>query len=238
MKNLFFLIAFALLAACTDPGTNSQENGEAATNSTPVEQTVAADTIASPVGFTKLGEATGDLDKDGVDEMALIYDTGKEGEIGTEREIHIFKQTNGTWELWHKSTGAVMASQSGGVMGDPFQDAKVENGSLVITHFGGSRSKWTYTHRFRFQNGDWQLIGATSHSGAPCEYFVNVDYNLSTGKIIFTKEIENCDNEEDVKTIKETKDFVIKSAKLPSMDGFNPGANELKLPKVEDAVYY
>ena len=226
------------MAACTSPGSNTTENAEAPADTALVEQAAPSGNLAAPAGFTKLGEATGDLDKDGTADMAVVFDTGVEGEIGTEREIHIFKQNNGNWELWHKSAGAVMGSQGGGVMGDPFQEVKIENGSLVINHFGGSRSKWTYTHRFRFQNGDWQLIGATSHAGAPCEYFEDVDYNLSTGKIIYTKEIENCDNEEEVKSIKETKDFVIKAAKMPSMDGFNPGGNELKLPGLESSLYY
>lgn len=125
------------------------------------------------------------------------------------------------------------------MMGDPFHEVDVERGCIVFNQSGGSRHKWAYTHRFRNQNGGWQLIGATVEFGAPCESWENYDYNLSNGKIIYKKEIEDCDGEEGQTITKtETKDFVRKMDKLPEMDGFYPGDNELKIPNSDQSFYF
>lgn len=241
MKMYLLLFATILLAACqgnkSQPETGSSTAADTTANE--VYPAATADSIPSPAGLTKLGETTGDLDKDGKEEKAIVYDTKRETEMGTERELHIFKSNNGQWELWHKAIGPVMPSQNGGMMGDPFQEMTIENGTLVLNHFGGSRSKWTFTHRYRFQDAAWKLIGATTNTGSPCDYWENYDYNLSTGKINYKKEVEDCSKSEDNPTItKTTKDFTNKPKSLPAMDGFHPGENEVKLAKMEEAFYY
>lgn len=245
MKNYLLLFAaVAMLSACQGNQPNAPTENTAPAAADGLAQpaaTAAVDTIASPAGMTKLGEASGDLDKDGQAETVIVYDTQRQSkdDEGTERELHIFKSKEGKWELWHKSLGPVMNSQSGGLMGDPFQEVKVENGSIVLKHFGGSRSKWTYTHRFRWQEDDWKLIGATTVSGTPCEYWESYDYNLSTGTINYEKETEDCtESEDNPKTTKTAKAFTQKTKALPSMDGFHPGASELKLKGAKDAFYY
>ena len=120
-------------------------------------------------------------------------------------------------------------------MGDPFDGISIEKNCIVINHFGGSRQKWNYTHRYRYQNGDFQLIGANVFSGAPCDYFETFDYNLSNGKIKYEKEIEDCDK----KTSKiEKKEMIWKEEALPSMDGFFPGTNKMTFTDYETTVYY
>jgi hypothetical protein len=47
------------------------------------------------------------------------------------------------------------------------------------------------TDKYRFQNGHFELIGYSSSSGKPEEYWTDVDFNLSTGQINFDKEVEN-----------------------------------------------
>ncbi len=242
---LFFIICIAF-TACKEQGSTSTSTTEPADTTdteaaAPAESAAAApqDSINPPTGFKVLGSAKGDLDKDGQAEQAVVYDTPREGDMGTERELHIFKLKEGKWELWHKASGVVLGSQQGGVMGDPFKEVKVENGSVVLSHFGGSRSKWHYTHRFRFQNNDWQLIGATVNNGAPCDYFEDFDYNLSTGKIHYKKTTEDCSKSEDNPITKTTeKDFEMKPKSLPSMSSFRTGENQLRLPKTEIEFYY
>ncbi|MBI1225809.1 MAG: hypothetical protein GC192_11280 [Bacteroidetes bacterium] len=219
-------------SATTEDEPAAEESGTAPA---PVE----TENIPTPKGFEVIGAAKGDLDKDGTPEKVIVYDTPHQTDFGTERELHIFKQKGSAWELWHKSVGAVLPSQQGGVMGDPFEEVKVENGSLVISHFGGSREKWHYTHRFRLQNNDWQLIGATANSGAPCDYFEDFDYNLSTGKINYSKTTEDCEKSEEHPVTKtEKKDFMVKLKSLPKMDGFHPGENKVALPKTDIEFYY
>ena len=246
MKYFCFLFSFLLLTvfACTDKSANPATSSAAAeaqteTSAPATTETPFQDSIPPPVGYVFLASAKGDLDKDGQDEKAVVYDTGRQTDYGSEREIQIFKKKDTGWELWHKSVGPVMGSEQGGVMGDPFEGLSIENGSLVLSHFGGSREKWHYTHRFRFQNNDWQLIGATVNNGAPCDYFEDFDYNLSTGKIDYKKTTEDCEKSEEHPVTKTTqKDFVVKPKALPSMDGFHPGENQIKLPKTDIEFYY
>lgn len=242
---IFFAAAALLLTAC---GGNQQEastEGTSAAATDTVSTTAeaapatAVDTVASPAGFTKLGEASGDLDKDGQDETVTVFSTDKEDDGGKIRELHVYKKKDGKWDLWKKATGPVMGSESGGVMGDPFQEVKVENGAIVLTQSGGSRYKWTYTHRFRFQDNDWKLIGTTYVTGTPCEYWENFDYNLSTGRINYEIEKEDCsESEENPKVTKSSKTFTHKLKALPSMDGFSAGSTSLELKGTKEGFYY
>lgn len=193
------------------------------------------DLIKTPRSFEKIGEAEGDLDQDGISEKIIVYDTKKQTDLGTERQIYIYKKNHEKWELWKKSIGAVLPSQHGGMMGDPFQGISIKRNCIIIDHFGGSRQKWSYTHKFRYQNGNFELIGATVNFGAPCDYWVNLDYNLSTGKIYYKKETENCESES---SIIEKKELTKKLKKLPTMDGFYPGDNEIKFPNSKIDMYY
>lgn len=244
------LLASLTFAACTDNAGNATTEDATVTSedttatavepgTTEAEAATFKDDVPPPAGFDVLGGAKGDLDKDNTEEKVVVYNTQRQTDFGTERELHIYKQKNGGWELWHKSVGAVLPSENGGMMGDPFESVSIENGSIVLQHFGGSRQKWHYTHRFRNQNNGWQLIGATVNNGSPCDYFENFDYNLSTGKINYEKTTEDCEKSEDnpvTKTVK--KDFVVKMASLPNIDSFHPGENEVKLPKSDIVFYY
>ncbi|MEM6804096.1 MAG: hypothetical protein AAF696_22015 [Bacteroidota bacterium] len=202
------------------------------TEPTPIEM----EPIEIPEGYSLIGETEGDLDKDGKDEKIQVYDTGAEAELGTERALYIYKANKNTWEIWHKSQGAVLSSRHGGVLGDPFEDIRIERGAIVIDHFGGSRVKWNYTHRYRFQKNDWYLIGASIRYGAPCDFWDHFDYNLSTGKIDIKKEVENCDDESQKKET--TYSFTHKLSPLPKMDGIYPGDTEVKSPEAEESFYY
>ena len=191
--------------------------------------------IQKPKSFKIIEEIEGDLDKDGISEKVIVYDTKKEIDLGTERQIYIYKRKNNNWKFWKKSIGAILPSEHGGLMGDPFEGISIERNCIVINHFGGSRQKWNYTHRFRFQSGEFQLIGATVNFGSPCDYFERLDYNLSNGKIKYEKEIENCEKETS-KIVK--KEMIRKLESLPIMNGFYPGDNEIKFPNSKITMYY
>ena len=146
--------------------------------------------IQKPKSFKIIEEIEGDLDKDGISEKVIVYDTEKEIDLGTERQIYIYKKKKNNWELWEKSIGAILPSEHGGMMGDPFEGISIERNCIVINHFGGSRQKWNYTHRFRFQSGEFQLIVATVNFGSPCAYFESLDYNISNGKIKYKRKLK------------------------------------------------
>ncbi|WP_378184079.1 hypothetical protein [Aquimarina sp. SS2-1] len=193
------------------------------------------ETINTPKYFRILDETEGDLDKDEIPEKVIVYDTEKNTDFGTERQIYIYKKNKDRWQLWKKSVGAILPSEHGGMMGDPFVGISVERNCIVINHFGGSRQKWNYTHRFRYQNGAFELIGATVNFGSPCDYFFIFDYNLSNGKIHYKKETEDCENEN---SKIEKEEMIRKLETLPTMNGFYPGNNALTLSKSERTIYY
>lgn len=248
MKKTFILFAAAVLLLSACGGNQQEASTEATATTTDTTATAApeaapdaatADTVAIPAGMTKLGEASGDLDKDGQAEAVAVFNTGKEDDGGKVRELHVYKKKDGNWDLWKKATGPVMGSESGGVMGDPFQEVKIENGAIVLTQSGGSRYKWTHTHSFRFQDNDWKLIGATYMTGTPCEQWETFDYNLSTGAINYELEKEDCSQSEDnPKVTKSTKTFTNKLKALPSMDGYSAGSNSVELKGTVETFNY
>lgn len=246
-----FAAAVLLLTACenkqeaasTEASTPAADTlSTTAPGETTAPASAAVDSVAVPAGMKKLGEATGDLDKDGKPEAVAVFDTGKENDehgIGTSRELHIFQLKDGKWALWDKYIGAVMSSETGGVMGDPFQSVEIQNGTIVLKHMGGSRFKWDYTHRFRRQDEDWKLIGTTYVTGTDCEYWETFDYNLSTGSIHYELETEDCSKSTDNPVVaKTTKTFPNKLKALPSLKGFAPGSTSVELKGTKETFHY
>jgi len=179
------------------------------------------------------------LDKDQKPELAIVFDTGKQTDMGTGRVLQVYKNTSGRWRLWFKSTSVVLPSEHGGVSGDPLDGIEIIRGCIVVYHVGGSQQKWSYTHKYRFQQNNWYLIGATINNGAPCDSFENYDYNLSTGMIVAKLTTEKCnDNDEPIKSKTDKFNFVVKPAKPILMQAFVPGETMVKVPGGNLEFYY
>lgn len=186
--------------------------------------------------YWKLKATTnGNLDDDDAEEAVAVYEMPSIDDGDTEQVLAIFKKENGKWKLWNQTSAPIMSTQSGGMMGNPFDGISISNKSIVIKHFGGSRDKWAYTHRYRFQNGDWYLIGASVQYGAPCDYDVKFDYNISTGDATYKKTKENCDTGE-IKVIDSQK--TNKKIKPLKMNSFQVGNNDFKFPNLKDVINY
>ncbi|MCY0967846.1 hypothetical protein [Chryseobacterium wangxinyae] len=186
-----------------------------------------------PKGSTINETVDGDLDGDKIPEKAIVYNipTGKySGDI---REIQILKKINGKWIILEKSRNAIYRSDEGGMMGDPYQNTTIENGILNITHYGGSSWKWGGTDKYRFQNGHFELIGISSENGKPDEYWTTVDFNLSTGKLVFDKEVTN--TKEYGKSKNEI--FIKKGLKIHLQNRHQEKQREILLPKTKEKVY-
>jgi hypothetical protein len=176
----------------------------------------------------------GDLDGDKTPEKVIIYNTKDTTDLGNIREIQILKKVHGKWSLMEKSRNAVLESNAGGMMGDPYQDTEIKNGILMITQAGGSSWKWGYTDKYRFQNGKFELIGYESAYGKPEEYFTNVDFNLSTGQLNFEKEVEN--TAEYGKSKNET--YIKKGLKINLQNRNQKEQRRITLPKTKEEVYF
>ena len=187
-------------------------------------------------GFEIIVEKTGDLDNDGIDEKVIIYETNESTEYGNIREICILKSINGKWIDWQNSRNAVLKSEEGGMMGDPFEGIEIKSGILSINFFGGSSWKWSYTDKYRFQNNQFELIGYTSTYFKLCEYWNSVDFNLSTGKLNSKKEYEKCENQEQEIYKKENETFYKKGIHITLQ---NRQEKEIKIvtPKYGREIY-
>lgn len=227
-----------LLFSCSDSSdtTDSSDSAEISVEDSLVVvnesvELLPADRMISDIEMI-LGEAQGDLDKDGIEEKVVVYTTDIEGEFGKIRNLVVYKQENGKWTEWVLSDKAVLGSEGGGMMGDPFTSVSVEKGIIHIEHFGGSSWKWTEVDKYRFQEGDFYLIGHSSHYGKPCEYWDYYDYNLSTGDCVFEHEKDDCgDGFADEYEADFEEKFNHKMKVLPKMTSRVFGEYEIKTPK-------
>ena len=186
-----------------------------------------------PAGSTIIESVDGDLDGDKIPEKVIIYNTKDTTDFGNIREIQILKNFNGKWKILEKSRNAILESNSGGMMGDPYGDTKIEKGILIISQYGGSSWKWGYTDKYRFQNGHFELIGYDSTYGKPEEYFSSVEFNLSTGQLNFEKEVEN--TAEYGKSKKET--YIKKGLKIDLQNRNQKEQRKITLPRTKEDVY-
>ena len=102
---------------------------------------------------------------------------------------------------------------------------------MIITHFGVSRQKWRFIDKYRYQHKEFELIGITSFSGGPCDYWENIDYNISTGKIIYSNEVEDCDTGEAKIIKRENETFYFKLRKKPLLQNRNEVSTRIFSPK-------
>lgn len=180
--------------------------------------------------------AYGNLDDDEADEAVAVYEMPSVNNEDSDQVLAIFKKENDFWVLNKQTSAPILSTQSGGMMGNPFAGVSISRKTILVTNFGGSRQKWEYKNRYRFQNNDWYLIGSTLTFGAPCDYYVNFDYNLSTGDAVYKKTTDQCDRDSSKTSEKSYK--TNKKISLPTMDNFIPGSTVFKFPNLRDEVYY
>lgn len=124
----------------------------------------------------------GDLNKDGLTDMVIVYQpinmTGK-APVNLRTLRVLFKGKEGMYKLMAESH-LTKTDDGTDVF---FENITIKKGILSIHHsflYGGS------THRFRYQNKKFELIGVTHESGDD-SYSKGIDYNLMTGNYIVTE---------------------------------------------------
>lgn len=187
-----------------------------------------------PAGSTVIETVDGDLDGDKIPEKVIVYNTKDTTDMGNIREMQILKKVNGKWTILEKSRNAVMESRAGGMMGDPYGETKIEKGILIISQNGGSSWKWNVTDKYRYQNGHFELIGISSTSGRPGDYWKDIDFNLSTGQLNYSKEVEN--TAEYGKSLKET--YIKKGVKINLQNRNQEKQQKIILPKTKEEIYF
>ncbi|MEJ5050731.1 hypothetical protein WH221_12920 [Chryseobacterium culicis] len=200
-----------------------------------------------PKGYTKITETKGDLDKDGKDEMVLVFDTNikasdtqnLEGTADNKRVFYILKNENGSLKIWKENSTLLFSSGTGFYPSDNSLEVNIKNGSLHIAQsfFTNSRHTQKYKHTFRFQNGDFYLIGSHDHFEDTCDFNFTNEINFSTGKVIIDKTFSSCDDYAKIPP-NYHKEFTYKLQTLIKMNDFKIGEHKFKIPGLkEDFVF-
>jgi hypothetical protein len=129
----------------------------------------------------KITEVTGDLNKDGLPDKVIVeQDTLNEN--APYRLQVFFKDSNGQFKLVATSTKIIEPQypdgRGGYRTGNGFSDVTIKNG-VVRVNFELLRGY--YEHKFRFQNGNFELIGFSKLYSDGQGISESIDFNLSTG---------------------------------------------------------
>ncbi|PQA90331.1 hypothetical protein B0A69_20560 [Chryseobacterium shigense] len=198
-----------------------------------------------PKGYQKIAEAKGDLDKDGKDETILIFNTDKKTNLDDRddflRSFFILKNRDGKLKIWKENNTVLFSSGMGFYSEDNAPpEISVKNNSLSITQIfnTNSRHTQTYKHTFRFQNGDFYLIGSHDRFEDTCDFNILNEINFSTGKVIVDEEYSSCDEEEKVIPEDIHKELLHPFKTLIKMNNFRIGENKFKIPGLKKDIYY
>lgn len=186
-----------------------------------------------------IAETEGDLDGDGIAERVMIFDTNEMGDMGTVRHLVIYKNGEERWDYWTSSRNAILESDAGGMMGDPFHHVEIEAGILHIYHYGGSSWKWSTHHKYRYQNEGFYLIGSTNIVERHCLEFASTDFNLSTGNCVYNKKyFSDCDETPQAGKKDLHEKLTINLAQLPTLQNPNLAAHTITSPQLQVEIYY
>ena len=143
-----------------------------------------------PPGWKVEQTVPGHLDDNNLADLVLILIKNNfwETELfeDSNRQLLLLSQTSPKkYDILLKNSGAILCARCGGMLGDPLQSIEIKNKVLIITHYGGSRDRWGMVHRYRFQQGNWYLIGATySYDDNLLLCGTTNDINLNTREMI------------------------------------------------------
>ena len=197
-----------------------------------------------PKGYEKILETKGDLDKDGKDETVIVFNTDKKSEseyAGLVRKFYILKKINGKLKIWKENSNLIFDSKEGFYPESNALELTIKNNCLVIfqSYFSNSRHTVTSKNTYRFQNGDFYLIGALVQFDDTCEFNFSDEINFSTGKVIVSEEYSDCDSGYERKVPENYyKELTNKLPKLIKMSDYKMGKNEIKIPNLKKSFKF
>lgn len=158
-------------------------------------------------------EVHGDLNKDGLADLVLVKEDNKDLHNPFLLEIK-FQEKDKSYRTVLSSETAVVAKFPDGdkITICLLESIEIKKGILI---FNQSLIRGTFTHKFRFQNNNFELIGIHFSSANP-GYLLTIDYNLSTGKMIEVKKAYETDK------IIENNTTIEKITPLPNLKKFDP----------------
>lgn len=148
IEDLIFLPRLAIESSFGEDEKLKQEAQEILIQFYPDEELIAQDMIK------------GDLNEDGITDLAIMGGPDPEDTRYDEREIYLFiRQMDGS--LQPLTSIATLGPYSGGVYGDPYEGMLISDGRLVVKVYGGSSWRWGFTNIYEYENGEmkekWEL---------------------------------------------------------------------------------
>ncbi|MDZ4838134.1 MAG: hypothetical protein SGJ27_30495 [Candidatus Melainabacteria bacterium] len=147
----------------------------------------------APEPWRVLSSATGDLNKDGLPDAALIVacngNSGGPGSIGAgvaQRKLVVaLKKKDGGYEKSaesDKATGPGVGPSAG------IPSVEIKKGVLFVNHSCVAKSRYEYYHKYQLRKGQWILIGYTASTGDTKDLndHQTIDVNTMTGEISST----------------------------------------------------
>jgi hypothetical protein len=169
----------------------------------------------------KVMEVAGDLNKDNLpDKVIVTQDTLNEN--APYRLQVFFKEPSGQFKLIVTSTKIIEPQypdgRDGYRTGNGFSDVTIDNGVLSVNF---QLLRGHFEHKFRFQNGNFELIGFSEVYSDGLGVMTTTDFNLSTGTRIEKSERYDTD-----KVLSNTKKKIL-IRPLPKLQDIMPMENEL-----------
>lgn len=141
----------------------------------------------TPADWTVIDQAYGDLNNDGLADLAVILEYDKaidETRVYGDNSSAIIKETqkprilalffkdksSGNYYLSTQNNDFILRSEEGGKLGDPLQKTAIKDQQLYLRFQGGSEWRWELGYTFKFENNDWFLTSA-----------INLYFNQNTG---------------------------------------------------------
>ncbi|MCX3265277.1 hypothetical protein [Pedobacter agri] len=141
----------------------------------------------TPNNWTVIETTSGDLNGDGSDDVAVIYESDKitdEARTYGDNNSEIIKETQkprilaiyfkdkvtGGYRLSTQNNDFILRSEEGGKLGDPLNQIGIKDQQLYLRFQGGAEWRWEMGYTFKFENKDWFLTSA-----------INLYFNQNTG---------------------------------------------------------
>ena len=109
-----------------------------------------------PSGFTPFYATSGDLNADGITDIALLASSE---DTLVRPLLLIVGDEAGRYALAKRNDIIIRDKDSGGIHGDPFEGLSIKEGELCICFLGGSSWRWEYYFEFTYSihDSDWLL---------------------------------------------------------------------------------
>jgi hypothetical protein len=117
---------------------------------------------AATMGFVESGDATGDLNGDGIPDVAVLLADKAMKEDAADKPLALrvyFADKSGKLTLATEAPKAACLGCGGVKGGDAPYTLEIKKGVLSLTYDGGSRETESYTTKWRYQHGDFELVG-------------------------------------------------------------------------------